>query len=311
VDEERQHVGPEAARRSVGLSTDPDVRAYYEQGREAGRLLTGGGLLEFARTQEIVRRHLPPPPARVLDVGGGAGIHSAWLAGDGHRVHLVDPIEVHVAQALEAGAGSFTASLGDARALEAADATYDAVLLLGPLYHLVERPDRLTALREARRAVRRGGLVFAAAISRFASLFDSLLGGFFTDPAFAPVLRRTLRDGRHANPTGRPRWFTTAHFHHSDELRDEMVGADLELVELVAIEGPGWLLDDLGERWSDRAWREALLEVCRALEAEPTLLGSGGHLMAVGRRPGESGVVIEQESRSQPDPAVATVREDG
>lgn len=70
--------------------------------------------------------------------------------------------------------------------------------LLGPLYHLIEREDWLTALREAARVVRPGGVVLAGAVSRFASLFDSLVRGSITDPVFRPVLVRTLRDGRHA-----------------------------------------------------------------------------------------------------------------
>ncbi len=106
---------------------DPGVRSYYEQGREASRLLAGPGLLEFARTREILCRFLPGPPGRVLDVGGAAGIHAAWLARDGYQVHLVDPMKLHVEQALSTAAAQpstpFTAAVGDARALEEGDAS--------------------------------------------------------------------------------------------------------------------------------------------------------------------------------------------
>src|SRR3981081_726397 len=98
---------------------DDDARRHYELGLEEPRLAGGSGLLEFTRTQEILRRHLPPAPATVLDVGGGPGTHARWLASDGHRVHLVDPVALHVRQALEATAAQpdhpFTASVGDAR----------------------------------------------------------------------------------------------------------------------------------------------------------------------------------------------------
>ncbi|MEV4333334.1 class I SAM-dependent methyltransferase [Streptomyces sp. NPDC049597] len=69
----------------------------------------------------------------------------------------------------EAATGA-SAELGDARALTAAGSTYDVVLLLGPLYHLLDREDRLKALAEAGRVVRPGGLVAAATIGRYASL---------------------------------------------------------------------------------------------------------------------------------------------
>ena len=112
------------------------------------------------------RRYLPPSPQRVLDVGGAAGAYAYWLAERGHEVHLVDPVAKHLRQAEEAAARrpKILASIreGDARALPFEDASADAVLMLGPLYHLHERADRLKALREAARVLRAGGWLFAA-----------------------------------------------------------------------------------------------------------------------------------------------------
>jgi SAM-dependent methyltransferase len=280
-------VEPEAAGGAAGLTPDSAIRAYYGRGEEDGRLRDVRGQLEFLRTREILRRRLPPAPARILDVGGASGVHAAWLAADGHRVHLVDPIELHVEQARAAASAQpqapFTAATGDARALEEPDGSADAVLLLGPLYHLTERADRVAALGEARRVLRPGGMAFAAAISRFASLFDGLRQGFLADAEFRVALERTLRDGQHRNPTGHPEWFTTAYFHRPDELGDEIREAGLELVEVVAVESVGWLVGR--ERWDDPDWRAIVLEACRTAEAEPALLGSGGHLIAFARRP--------------------------
>jgi ubiquinone/menaquinone biosynthesis C-methylase UbiE len=198
------------------VSTPAEIRSYYEEGREDGRLRSGVGLLEFARTQEILRRHLPPPPVRILDVGGGSGVHAAWLARDGYQVHLVDPIQLHVEQALASSRSqpeaSFTAEIGDARRLGQADESYHAALLLGPLYHLTYRDDRLGALREARRVTRPGGSVFAAAISRFASVIDGLARGFLLEPGFREIAERDLVAGQHRNPTAIRGWFTTAYF---------------------------------------------------------------------------------------------------
>jgi 2-polyprenyl-3-methyl-5-hydroxy-6-metoxy-1,4-benzoquinol methylase len=128
-------------------SVREEIIAYYAQGKEDARLREGGapaGRLEFWRTQDVLRRLLPAAPARVLDVGGGSGIHAEWLARDGYEVDLVDPVPLHVEQA--ARLPGVTARPGDARALTATDSAYDVVLLLGPLYHLPERPDRVWAL---------------------------------------------------------------------------------------------------------------------------------------------------------------------
>src|SRR5262249_31913758 len=131
-----------------------------------------------------------------------------------------------------------------------------AVLLLGPLYHLPEREERLRAWREARRVLRPGRSVFAAGISRFASLLDGLrTGRVFDDPAFAAIVERDLADGQHRNETGELRYFTTAYFHEPDELAEEGEEAGFEGVALHAIEGPGAFLPDFAKRWSDPAHR--------------------------------------------------------
>jgi 2-polyprenyl-3-methyl-5-hydroxy-6-metoxy-1,4-benzoquinol methylase len=82
----------------------PEILDYYERGSEVNRLKRGSpsGPLEFLRTKEVVLRFLKPAPLDILDVGGGAGVHAAWLAERGDRVRLVDPIPLHVEQAREA-----------------------------------------------------------------------------------------------------------------------------------------------------------------------------------------------------------------
>ena len=265
------------------------LAAYYALGLEHGRLASGPGALELARTQALVERYLPAPPAVVADVGGGPGRYAVWLAERGYHVHLVDPVALHVEQARAAangrpGAALVDAEIGDARALTLPDASADAVLLLGPLYHLPERADRLRALAEARRVCRAGGVIIAAAISRFASTLDGLRGGYLEDPAFAAVATADRQDGQHRNPTGNPAYFTTAYFHRPEELAAECSAAGLAHETTLAVEGPGWLLPDLDARLGDERRRAVLLAALSALEAEPTLLGVSAHLLAVARR---------------------------
>ena len=259
---------------------------HYEAIEEGGRIADGFGRLELVRTQEVLRRHLPPPPARVLDVGGATGVHAEWLAADGYEVHVVDVTPRHVDEVTtRLGERGVTAEVGDARRLTAPNDSADAALLLGPLYHLTAREDRLRALQEAKRVVRAGGVVAVAAVSRFASLFDGLARGFLFDPAFKPIVERDLREGQHRNPENRPHWFTTTFFHHPDELRGEVADSGLRLIELVGLEGmPGWL-PHLAPSWEDEDRRELILYAARAVESEPVLLGLSAHLMAVASVP--------------------------
>jgi SAM-dependent methyltransferase len=263
------------------------VEHYERRTVEADRLTRGEGLLELSRTQEIVRRHLPAGRLQILDVGGGPGVHAAWLADLGHTVRVVDLTPRHVAEAqrLAESGRQVSAEVGDATALRAGDRSADVVLLLGPLYHLIERADRVQALREAGRVVRPGGPVFVAAISRFASLLDGLARGFLFDPDFRAMVERDLAEGQHRNPDGRPHWFTTAYFHHPEELRAEADDAGLHVVEVLGVEGfAGWL-PQLFDQWDDPKVREGVEFAARAVEAEPSLLGASTHLLMVARRP--------------------------
>lgn len=270
------------------LAQPPEVLAYYARGVEAPRLSRGHGLLEEARTREIVSRHLPgPPPQVIVDVGGGPGVYAYWLARLGHEVHLLDASPLHVEQVRAATAQHKarlkSVRLGDARRLAQADNSTDAVLLLGPLYHLTERADRLAALAESGRILKPGGLLFAAAISRFASLLDGLVSGYLGDSEYVRIVENDLRTGQHRNPTSHD-YFTTAFFHLPEELAGEVTEAGLVIEELLGVEGPGWLLRDLEARWTDPEQRRQLLDAARAVERAPSLLGLSPHLLAVARK---------------------------
>jgi SAM-dependent methyltransferase len=210
-------------------------------------------------------------------------VYALPLVQEGYAVRLLDPVELHVEQARAAG---LDASVGDARALPFADASADAALLLGPLYHLQERSDRVQALREAYRVLRPGGVVAAAVISRFASMLDGLARGRLLDAGFEPIVERDLEDGRHLNPepVNRPEWFTTAYFHHPDEPAQELQDAGFEDSAVLAIEGPAAFHDELEDWLKDPDRRELLLRTIRRVEAEPALLGASSHLLATGTR---------------------------
>jgi SAM-dependent methyltransferase len=261
------------------------IAAHYASGYEADRLHQGAGQLDRERSRELLGRFLPPVPATVLDIGGGPGGHACWLAARGYQVHLIDITPLHVELARQASARQpqaplLSAEVGDARSLSWADGTADAIVLFGPLYHLTDRADRLRALREAHRVLRPGGVLLAAAISRFASALDGLGRGFLKDPHFADIVRRDLTDGQHRNPTGRPEYFMDTFFHHPDELRTEFVEAGFAAAAVYAVEGPCWLLSDFDAWWGNGEYRERLLQIARALEREPSLLGVSAHLVA-------------------------------
>jgi len=265
--------------------SDAALHAHHARGEERERLAQARGLVEFERTKELLLRRLPDPPSVVADIGGGPGRYSLWLAGRGHRVEHRDLVPLHVEQ-LRSDAGNRPAihtAVGDARHLDLGDAAVDAVLLLGPLYHLRRRADRLRALREARRVVRPGGPVFVAAISRWAPRLDGVLTLrlYESRPELRELVDVVERTGW--MPPLAPDSFS-AYCHRPGQLRAELRAAGLQVVDLVSVEGLAFTLDDLEERMADPLARGVVLEAARALERVPELLGIGPHLLATAIR---------------------------
>ncbi len=173
--ETQQHYHPtEPARRD----RSGHLSALRARIRVLALFLDGRPRLEYVRTLELLDRHLPAPPGRIPDVGGGTVVYA---------VPLAEP------------------EVGDARDLSGMSERADAVLLLGPLHHLTEALDRATALAEARRIVCPGGVVVAVGISRFASLMDGLKRKNLDDAVLRPIVERDLDSGQHRNPDVRER----------------------------------------------------------------------------------------------------------
>ncbi|MFE3452806.1 class I SAM-dependent methyltransferase [Nonomuraea sp. NPDC059194] len=265
---------------------DPDILNFYELGLEQDRLKNPHRSIEYHRTMDILRRHLPPPPATVLDVGGGPGRYALALAALGYQVHLIDPVPLHIeqAQASSEAVDHHLAGImfGDARHLDQPDACADAVLLLGPLYHLTSVADRHRAWSEARRVLRPGGTVVAAGASRYYTTWEMLSKGTLNLPGAQEAVQQHIATGQHRNP-GRDyqRLWTTAYFHDPNELAGEAAAAGLTVRALLAVEGPAKLLPDLADRMREQASTQQLMAAIRRLETEPSVLGLSSHVLVI------------------------------
>lgn len=261
------------------------TRAYYDLAQERARLASPLGQVEFARTKQILVRHLPAAPATVADIGGGPGRYALWLAGLGHRVQHRDIVPLHVEQLLQDAAGSpdISAAVGDARRLDLAAESVDAVLLLGPLYHLDKRADRIQALSEAGRVVRPGGPIFVAAISRWAPRLHGVLVEQLNEqyPAMHDLVKDVERTGR--LPPLFPGSFS-GYCHRPGQLRREIRAAGLDVVDLVSVEGAAFALADLADRLDHPTRRQVVMDSAEAIERVPEMLGLGPHLLATARR---------------------------
>ncbi|MBR3764850.1 MAG: class I SAM-dependent methyltransferase [Clostridia bacterium] len=263
--------------------------AGYNAGAEMGRLHRGLGLIEFARTKELLKECLPPAPAVVYDVGGAYGEYAFWLAEMGYEVHLFDLAEGHIRLArthdaeVAAAHRLVAAEVADARDVPRPDASADAVLLLGPLYHLPEKAEREEALAECRRLLKPGGILVTAHIVPWAPLVDNVIhydeNPRLDDDALYERLADTVRTGCH-----RGKVVGLMYFHRPEDARREVGEAGFAEVAQHGVLGPCWAIRHLDEAWPDMKKREAILRVVRLLDAEESLMGFSTHYITVSRR---------------------------
>ena len=272
-----------------------EIYEFYNNGAEIGRLERGLGIVEFHRTKEILSRYIDKGMV-IYDIGGGIGMYAAWLAKKGNEVHLIELAEnaVEYAKANIMQDCRFVVETGNALQVNRSDESADVVLLMGPLYHLRDREERLQALREALRMLKKGGLLVAAGISKFSSMTWALsvygekknenLVEFLDDPVFFNMIKSEMTTGDHIRPKEYPKFIAEAYFTISEEMKSEIAEVGFVVDKTIAVEGCIWFTPHLQEKWTDEASRERLLDLVRMTETEPEMMGMSPHFLVVARK---------------------------
>jgi ubiquinone/menaquinone biosynthesis C-methylase UbiE len=262
-----------------------EIEQFYTGASEDKRLTYGLGPLEFERNKELIARYLPVKGAFIVDAGGGPGVYAEWLAGLGHQVTLIDPVDKHIQQAQKRAAKlkkPFKAILGEARQLDLPDECADVVILHGPLYHLQSETDRIKALTEARRVLKKNGVLLGFAINHTVSTLTGLLNGMIHDPQFYAMCQSELQSGIHNPPTNWPGILPEAFFHKPAQLISEVTEAGFKNSGLFAVEGMIWLDSKYFETRSTSDKKEAMMALLRSTEQNPELLVFSPHMMIAG-----------------------------
>ena len=261
----------------------------YNKGIEKNRLHKGLGLIEFARTKEILLENLPPAPAVICDIGGAYGEYSYWLASLRYEVYLYDLSEKNIAMAHEfgkkCGVSLCCAEVADARSIPRPDESADAILLFGPLYHLTERTERDKCLAECKRLLKPGGLLFTANITAYAStlhfvsVYDKKRKPALDSDDVFSGLERTVKTGVHVGGG-----LGLGYFHKPEELKAEIEEAGFLDVDIRGVIGPCWLIRNLDRAWKNEKKRESIMRVVRLLEKEESLMGLSTHFLSISRK---------------------------
>lgn len=262
-----------------------EVRRYYDDNavREWERHLVRR--IEHAVTMRVLDEHLPPAPATLLDVGGGPGRYAITLAAQGYHVTLADisapELDLARQKAAEAGVSLANVVEADARDLSRfGDASFDAVLIMGPLYHLLDEEGRRRALAEAVRVLRPGGVLFAAWITRYAVLRFWARYEPTRITADRARFERQLETGEVTDNAG----FTDVYVVRPEDVVPAMEAHGLKTVDLVGCEGVVSMIDDRINTLEADEW-EWWVDVNYRLGRDPSTHGTTEHLLYVGRKP--------------------------
>ncbi len=239
---------------------------------------------EYDNSIRAILETLPPAPASLIDIGGGPGRYAIALAQKGYAVTLVDlsqgNLDLAKCKAAEAGVdlqGYIHANALDLTAFP--PASFAAALLMGPLYHLHQEADRLEALRQTRRLIQPGGLIFFTIITRFSGFRDAAVHGYSfveADPAYTESL---LASGLNYESSG----FTDAYFARPEEVIPIGEKAGFKTVKLIGCEGILSGHEDYVYSLSGEA-RRFWLDLNYRFAHEPSLYGAADHLLYIGRK---------------------------
>lgn len=259
-----------------------NIEVFYTKASEETRLDKGMGVFEFERIKDLIEKYISNTTLTIIDVGGGTGKYSEWLANKGHQVHLVEPVSKHLQIANKRARrlkNKFSIYLGESRKLDFPNNFADLVILHGPLYHLQRKEDRELSIVEAKRVLKNGGIILGFAINYTASTLVGLLNGLIHKESFFEMCKNELTTGIHNPPDDFPWLLAEAYYHKPEQLKEEFSHQDLTYLNTYAVEGMAWLDKDFFANMLNDKKRKNLLELLQITENDSYILPFSPHMM--------------------------------
>lgn len=259
-----------------------NIEVFYNKASEETRLEKGMGIFEFERIKSLIEKYTPSTSSKIIDIGGGIGKYSEWLAEKGHQVHLVEPVSKHIRIAENRAnklKNKYSVQLGESRKLDFPNNFADLIILHGPLYHLQKKEDRDLTIKEAKRVLKNDGVILGFAINYTASTLVGLLNGLIHKKTFFEMCKDELTTGIHNPPIDFPWLLAEAYYHKPEQLKDEFINQELTYLNTYAVEGMAWLDKEYFANMLNNKKRETLLELIKITENDSYLLPFSPHMM--------------------------------
>jgi len=259
-----------------------NIEVFYNKASEETRLDKGMGIFEFERIKTLIEKYIPFSSSKIIDIGGGTGKYSEWLAKKGHQVHLIEPVSKHIKIAQTRAnklKNKFSVHLGESRKLDFPNNYADLIILHGPLYHLQKQEDRDLTISEAKRVLKNDGIILGFAINHTASTLVGLLNGLIHKKTFFAMCKEELTTGIHNQPEDFPWLLAEAYYHKPEQLKREFINQDLTYLNTYAVEGIAWLDNDYFSNMMNESKRKTLNELIKITENDNSLLSFSPHMM--------------------------------
>jgi len=262
-----------------------DIAIYYDKSQESEHSRLDRHQLEHDLTWRYLNQYLPPH-GTILEIGSATGKYTLELARRGYLITAVDLSKILLEKCRENIAREGLEKQvqfvqADARNLgEIPKSGFDAVLLMGPLYHLILESDRKMALQESFDRLQAGGVFFSSFISRYGLMSDLLrnVPDWIEDQA---DVWSVLKDGR--DDDDHPRGGFRGYFAQPQEVAPLHEGLGFETLVVAGVE-PVIAADDESYNQLQGKHRQQWLDLLYAMSTEPSILGASRHLLYVGRK---------------------------
>ena len=264
------------------------IKDYYSKFNETDRLFNdNSGKLEYEMTKRILQKHLPKK-AKILDLGGGAGVYSFFLAELGYDVYLADLSENLIQQAIAQNSKKEKKiiSCDVVNALDLSiynNEQFDVVLLFGPLYHLLKKEERMQCLSEVNRVLKSDGMIFASFIP-YLSGSIAIIDRYFRHPEQVNInnLDKVFKTGKFNNLSCEG--FQEGYYPTVNEIENLFENCKFNTLEIRSIRGIGYEKEDNIYNIKDDKMFHKIMALIEKTSTKPEIIEMCGHAIYIGKK---------------------------